>query len=92
MAWRKVLTLFCHLIKARLFTGKGIIKMQQHVYCDNLLHFSIGISTCNLLPRAEGLFMLLFAFPEHYLLLRKKRVRKYIEYQDGSLLSDTGLR
>lgn len=37
-AWRKVLTLFCHLIKARLFTGKGIIKWQQHVCYDNLLH------------------------------------------------------
>lgn len=38
MTWRKVLTLFYHLIKARLFTGKGIIKWQQHVYYDNLLH------------------------------------------------------
>lgn len=42
MAWRKVLTLFCHLIKARLFTGKGIIKW-QHVYYDNLLHWHLNM-------------------------------------------------
>lgn len=42
MAWRKVLTLFCHLIKARLFTGKGIIKW-QHVYYDNLRHWHLNV-------------------------------------------------
>lgn len=83
MAWREVPTLLCHLIKARLFTGKGIIKWQHGA----MIIFSISISTCILLPNTEGIFMLFFMFPEHYLLLRKKRSGKYIEYQDGSLLS-----
>lgn len=66
MAWRKVLTLFCHLIKARLFTGKGIIKW-QHVYHDNLLHWHL-----NVLLKADRLFVLLSTLPEPHLLLRKK--------------------
>lgn len=75
MAWRKVHTLFCHLIKARLFTGKGVIKWQQHVHDDNLLNWHLNVQ---LSAGGKGTFNAPLHIPRTFCAPQKTRIRKQL--------------